>query len=227
MRKIWPRIESIEFEKEIEGLQASYCKLNLTETVEGYITKNIFTNELVASNSLDDPISYQFDTMGFILSMPKPHINTSHMHPRELSEYLMGTFHAVEHILIESGNSLTGGGANQIGGISMADTGQIFVYDGTEGGSGLSNLLFDSLAKGFARSLKILEECPCKREDGCPRCTYSYYCGNNNQPLNRLGAIESLKLVGKESTELDLNFDGIETFIIDPIISNALPNLHG
>lgn len=217
LRKIWPRIESIEFEKEIEGLSASYCKLNLTETVDGYLTKDIFTNRLIESKLLEEPISYQFDTMGFILSMPKPYKEINHMHPTERSEYLMGTFHAVEHILIESGNSLTGGGANQIGGISMADTGQIFVYDGTEGGSGLSNLLFNSLAKGFARSLKILQDCPCKRDDGCPRCTYSYYCGNNNQPLNRLGAIETLRLVGKESTELDLNFEGVETFVIDPV----------
>jgi DEAD/DEAH box helicase domain-containing protein len=217
LRKIWPQIESIEFEKEIDGLSASYCKLNLTETVEGYLTKDIFTNKLVETNSLEEPISYQFDTMGFILSMPKPITEINHMHPSERSDYLMGTFHAVEHVLIESGNSLTGGGANQIGGISMGDTGQIFVYDGTEGGSGLSNLLFNSLSKGFSRSLKILQECPCKREDGCPRCTYSYYCGNNNQPLNRIGAIEALKLVGKESTELDLSFEGVETFVIDPV----------
>ncbi|MHA2275134.1 MAG: DEAD/DEAH box helicase [Candidatus Kariarchaeaceae archaeon] len=224
LRKIWPQIESIEFEKEIEGLSASYCKLNLTESVEGYLTKDIFTNKLIEVNSLDEPISYQFDTMGFILSMPKPAAEINHMHPSEQSEYLMGTFHAVEHVLIESGNSLTGSGANQIGGISMGDTGQIFVYDGTEGGSGLSNLLFDSLSKGFSRSLKILQECPCKREDGCPRCTYSYYCGNNNQPLNRLGAIETLKLVGKESTELDLSFDGVETFVIDPVEFMTYPN---
>ncbi|MCE7734397.1 MAG: DEAD/DEAH box helicase [Candidatus Heimdallarchaeota archaeon] len=225
LRKIWPRIESIEFEKEIEGLSASYCKLNLTETVDGYLTKDIFTNRLIGSHLLEEPISYQFDTMGFILSMPKPYKEISHMNATERSEYLMGSFHAVEHILIESGNSLTGGGANQIGGISMADTGHIFVYDGTEGGSGLSNLLFDSLGKGFARSLKILEDCPCKREDGCPRCTYSYYCGNNNQPLNRLGAIETLKLVGKESTELDFNFDGVETFVIDPVELPFVPKL--
>lgn len=217
LRKIWPRIESIEFEKEIDGLSASYCKLNLTEKVDGFLTKDIFTNKLIDVQPLDNPISYDYSTMGFILSLPKPSKEINHMHPTEKSEYLMGTFHAVEHVLIESGNSLTGGGANQIGGISMGDTGQIFVYDGTEGGSGLSSLLFDSLSQGMQRSLKIMEECPCKREDGCPRCTYSYYCGNNNQPLNRIGAIETLKLVGTESTELDLSFDGVETFVIDPI----------
>ncbi|OLS22401.1 MAG: putative ski2-type helicase [Candidatus Heimdallarchaeota archaeon LC_2] len=220
LRKIWPRIESIEFEKEIDGLSASYCKLNLTETVNGFLTKDIFTNKLIDVQELDEPITYDYSTMGFILSLPKPYKEINHMHPTEKSDYLMGTFHAIEHVLIESGNSLTGGGANQIGGISMGDTGQIFVYDGTEGGSGLSNLLFDSLSKGMQRSLKIMQECPCKREDGCPRCTYSYYCGNNNQPLNRIGAIETLKLVGKESTELDLSFEGVETFVIDPIEIN-------
>jgi len=61
-----------------------------------------------------------------------------------------------------------------------------------------------------------MNECPCKRIDGCPRCTYSYQCGNNNQPLNRLGAIEVLNKYGKENTELQYNFEGYPSYVIDP-----------
>ncbi|MEM4756986.1 MAG: hypothetical protein QW254_02980, partial [Desulfurococcaceae archaeon] len=36
-------------------------------------------------------------------------------------------------------------------------------------------------------SYLILNKCDC--EDGCPRCVYSPYCGNNNQVLSRRKAI--------------------------------------
>jgi DEAD/DEAH box helicase domain-containing protein len=216
LRSISPEILSINFEAEINGLAAIYAKIKLTETVYGYSRNDIFTNKVLGMYNLDDPISYSFDTMGFILALPKPEKFVEGLDPKLRIEKLGGTFHAVEHVLIESGNSLTGGGSNQIGGIAMGDTGSIFVYDGTEGGSGLSKLLFDSLEKGLNRSLRILQDCVCGREDGCPRCTYSYQCGNNNQPLNRLGAIETLKQFGNSATELDLNFSGVESFVAYP-----------
>lgn len=53
-------------------------------------------------------------------------------------------------------------------------------------------------------------------ESKSERCTYSYQCGNNNQPLNRLGGIESLKQFGKYETDLDIDITGKETFIIRP-----------
>ncbi len=215
-RSISPEILSINYETEINGLAAVYAKIELTESVYGYSQHDIFTNKILGTYTLDDPISYSFNTMGFILALPKPDKFVEGMDSKTRMEKLGGTFHAVEHVLIESGNSLTGGGSNQIGGIAMGDTGTIFVYDGTEGGSGLSKLLFDSLEKGLNRSLKILQDCSCGREDGCPRCTYSYQCGNNNRPLNRLGAIETLKQFGSLSTALDLNFRGVESFVAYP-----------
>lgn len=220
-RHIFPKILSTYEEKSIDGLAAAYIKLQLTEVVDGYMKSNIFTNKVLGKYELDEAISYTFDTMGFILSLPKPEDYVSHLSDKEKEETLSGTFHAIEHVLIESGNSLTGGGSTQIGGISLADTGLIFIYDGTEGGSGLSKLLYDSLDRGIARSLMIMEDCPCKRVDGCPRCCYSFSCGNNNQPLNRLGGIESLNLFGKYETDLDIDITGKETFIARPDFSEV------
>ena len=37
--------------------------------------------------------------------------------------------------------------------------------------------------KALERSMNIVKECPCKNEAGCPRCTFSYRCGNNNETL--------------------------------------------
>ncbi|MHA1353415.1 MAG: Zn-binding domain-containing protein [Candidatus Heimdallarchaeaceae archaeon] len=129
--------------------------------------------------------------------MPKPQEILRNYPDKHDDELVTGTFHAIEHVLIESSEMITGGGSNEIGGISMGHSGAIFVYDGAKGGSGLSKLLFDRLDEALDRSLNILKKCTCKTMDGCPRCTYSYQCGNNNFPLNKYGAIESLTLVKK------------------------------
>lgn len=219
-RSMWPSIVDIEKEINLDGLSAAYLTLELTETVTGYYRSNIFTDRIIGKYTLEKPLQYKFKTKGFAIQFPRPEKILDDTLESKVQEVLGGTFHAIEHVLIESGNSLTGGGANQIGGLSMGDTGLVFVYDGSPGGSGLSKLLFERMEKGIFRTLKILEDCPCGRIDGCPRCTYSYQCGNNNQPLNRIGAIDSLKSFGKTSTDLNLDFEGVETFIASPFHSD-------
>jgi DEAD/DEAH box helicase domain-containing protein len=119
-------------------------------------------------------------------------------------EIYCGAFHAVEHVIIESSDMLTGGSAREIGGVSMGDSGIIFVYDGSPGGNGASKLLFTRFDEAFKRAKTILEECDCKSVDGCPLCTYSYQCGNNNSPLFKLGALDSIKqILGKTETDVD------------------------
>ncbi|RMG38682.1 MAG: DEAD/DEAH box helicase [Methanobacteriota archaeon] len=216
-RTMWPTVVEIDKEVDIDGLSAAYLTLELTETVTGYYRSNIFTDRIIGKYSLEKPLQYKFKTKGFAIQFPKPENVLEQTSEEKIQDVLGGTFHAIEHVLIESGNSLTGGGANQIGGLSMGDTGLVFVYDGSPGGSGLSKLLFERMEKGISRTLKILNDCPCGRIDGCPRCTYSYQCGNNNQPLHRIGAIDALQKFGTMSTELDFNFEGVETFIASPI----------
>ncbi|HEQ78532.1 MAG TPA: DUF1998 domain-containing protein, partial [Euryarchaeota archaeon] len=110
-------------------------------------------------------------------------------------EKVAGSFHALEHVLIEGSNTLLGGGSDEIGGISLGTTGMIFIYDASPGGNGLSRLLYSRFEKAVLRSRSILEECVCQRDDGCPRCTYSYHCGNNNKPLLKAGALSSLEKI--------------------------------
>ena len=112
--------------------------------------------------------------------------------PMDYEDFYAGTFHALEHVLIEASDALTGGGSQYMGGISTPE-GDIFVYDATIGGSGLSKLLFTRLERAFKIAYDVLKNCECRRVDGCPKCTYSYQCGNNNQPLNRIGAMNVLE----------------------------------
>ncbi|MEM1578449.1 MAG: DEAD/DEAH box helicase [Archaeoglobaceae archaeon] len=188
-----PRILAVE--ESIESpVQAHYALLEITLSVYGYIKRDLFREKKIFFY-LEDPVKFSFKTKGFLFSCPFPDGGGE--------EFYAGSFHAVEHVLIESSNALTGGGSREIGGISTQE-GDIFVYDGAIGGNGLSKLLFKKLNSAFLISYEILSRCDCGREDGCPKCTYSYQCGNNNQPLNRRGAKSVLeKILAGEKRETE------------------------
>ena len=85
----------------------------------------------------------------------------------------------------------------------------IFVYDGAIGGSGASKALYDRFEKVIERSLFIVKECPCKNESGCPRCTFSYRCGNNNEYLHKMASLEVFeRIFDKEKTKLEDPIEG-------------------
>ena len=213
-RSIFPVILAVNNVQSIKNLKVAYVDLKLTETVDGFTLKNLLTGEILDTQTLETPLKYTYTTKGLIFKAPYPESTVLEYLPKySETEILEGAYHAFEHVLIESGNFLTGSGANQIGGISMGSTGNIIVYDGAKGGSGLSKLLFDRLEKGISRSLEILRNCPCKRWDGCPKCTFSYQCGNNNSFLSRVAALESFAKVGSCITTFDLEF-----FSTEPIV---------
>ena len=182
-----PRVVRVEAEID-RPVNAMYCSLEITMIVHGYITRDVF-GDGKSFHYLDDPVSYTFKTKGFLFSAPFPE-------PEDYEDYYAGSFHALEHVLIETTDALTGGGSREMGGISTPE-GDIFIYDATAGGSGLSKLLFKRLNRAFEIAYDILRSCDCNRVDGCPRCTYSYQCGNNNQPLYRVGALKVAEKVLK------------------------------
>ncbi len=99
---------------------------------------------------------------------------------------------------------ITGGVSQDLGGISLGTSGLIFVYDSAIGGNGASKALYDRFEKALERAMFIVKECPCKNEAGCPRCTFSYRCGNNNEFLHKHSALEILERINDgEKTELE------------------------
>jgi len=57
-------------------------------------------------------------------------------------------------------------------------------------------------------------ECSCKSDSGCPRCTYSYRCGNHNEYLHKNAAIEILdRAVSGEQTEIDLDIQADRSLV--------------
>lgn len=198
----WPTIETV-FEKRIaNGVEVAFCKLHIQKKVYGYV--NIELGQEITQGEkvlLDIPLEYDFVTKGIVFHAPRP---LSVIETAEDEEYTEASgYHATEHVVIEGSNMITGGVSQDLGGISLGTSGLIFIYDGAIGGSGASKALYDRFEKALERSMYIVKECPCQNESGCPRCTFSYRCGNNNEFLHKLSALEILQRINNgEKTEL-------------------------
>ena len=198
----WPTIETILEKRIANGIEVAFCKLHIEKKVYGYA--NIELGQDVTQGKkilLETPLEYDFVTKGLVFHAPSP---TTILQKSIDKEYVEASgYHATEHVIIEGSNMITGGVSQDLGGISLGNSGLIFVYDGAIGGSGASKALYDRFETALERSKVIVRECPCKNESGCPRCTFSYRCGNNNEFLHKYSALEILERISNgEKTEL-------------------------
>ena len=198
----WPTIETVFERRVANGVEVAFCKLHIEKKVYGYV--NIELGQEVTQGEkvlLDAPLEYDFVTKGIVFHAPRP---LKVMEESEDEEYTEASgYHATEHVVIEGSNMITGGVSQDLGGISLGTSGLIFIYDGAIGGSGASKALYDRFEQALERSMFIVKECPCKNEAGCPRCTFSYRCGDNNEYLHKYSALEILERINKgEKTEL-------------------------
>lgn len=198
----WPSILEVYEKKVVFGVEVAYCALKIQKRVHGYA--NIEIGQEVAQGKkvmFDKPLEYEFLTKGFVFRAPRPSYILQKVEDEQYVE--MSAFHASEHVIIEGSAMITGGASQDLGGISLGSSGLIVVYDGSIGGNGASRILYDRLDNAFGRSLRILSECSCVSESGCPRCTYSYRCGNNNEFLHKPAAIEVMnRIVEGEKTKI-------------------------
>jgi DEAD/DEAH box helicase domain-containing protein len=109
-----------------------------------------------------------------------------------------GALHAAEHAAIGLLPLIASCDRGDIGGLSTAigpDTGlpTVFVYDGYPGGAGFAERGFRQAARWLAATADAIEACECPH--GCPSCVQSPKCGNGNDPLDKAGAVQVLRLV--------------------------------
>jgi DEAD/DEAH box helicase domain-containing protein len=199
LKEEWPRILSEIESKRVYGMEVKRVELEIEKKVIGYV--NVDINNPTAKGKpvlLQQPVAYRFSTKGIVFKAPTPD-QTLQRYAEQKEYALMSSFHATEHLMIEATNPITGGAAEDMGGISLGATGLIYIYDGAVGGNGATKALYDRFEEAHRSALEIVEGCRCELETGCPRCTYSYRCGNNNEFLLKIGAIEVLKKI-KEGT---------------------------
>ncbi|MCP8308843.1 MAG: DEAD/DEAH box helicase [archaeon] len=205
-----PSILKIMDKKLIMNIEIAYCELLIEKKVIGYVNFEIGSEGVKGQKVfLEEPVEYKFKTKGIVFRAPVPNKILNKASIERIEDIACSSYHAAEHVTIEGTNMITGGAAQDMGGIALGSSGLIFIYDGSVGGNGATRLLYDKIDSAFKRALKILKECPCKSESGCPRCTYSYRCGNNNEYLNKLGALEIFhRILSGEATQIGLPIPG-------------------
>lgn len=156
--------------------------------VTHYYRKQLFSDEVIQKVPLDLPeVELKTEAVWIVL----PYELTDKAIGRGID--LQGAIHAIEHASIGLMPLIALCDRNDIGGVSHPshpDTGgqaSIFIYDGYPGGVGLAQAAYDSITQLLEATLKAIEECEC--DDGCPSCIQSPKCGNNNQPLDKDGAV--------------------------------------
>ena len=168
--------------RKVYNLKVSYGELSVMDIVYGYVMKELWSGRTVSENLLKEELRYRFRTKGILIQVP--------FNPEWSSMSNAKAFHTIEHVVISVSRTIIGASHTDLGGISYP-SGHIYIYDTSQGGSGLSLLLMNRLEIVLKRALNLLMACKCI--DGCPRCIYSPYCGNNNEILSRRLALEVLR----------------------------------
>lgn len=178
-------IEEMEVRK-MGSLEVFRGRLRMKNRVTGYERKNIFNRTRLSRHDLDMP-EYIFDTEGLWLRIDKDTENNMESFGYDLA----GSLHALEHASIACIPLFALCDKGDIGGLSypfypLFKKPAVFMYDGYEGGIGLTKRAFDVMDEWFKAALTVISECPC--EEGCPSCIQDPQCGSGNQPLDKEGA---------------------------------------
>ncbi len=185
------KIISIDIRKYMKSLQLFHGRLRVKEKVTGYRRKEISTEVNLGEFPLDLPPTI-FTTKGIWMEVDEDILEEV----REKGFSTGGALHALEHSAIATLPLYALCDRMDLGGISYPfneelGAAAIFIYDGHEGGVGLTERGFHFVESWFESTLKLMEECPC--EVSCPSCTQDPWCGNGNEPLDKRGAILILK----------------------------------
>ncbi len=168
------------------GVAGTYGTVRVTNQVVAYGRTHVATGEVLEIVPLSLP-PVTLETKAIWWSIPQGAVDRAAIAAADLP----GAAHAAEHAAIGLLPLVATCDRWDIGGVSTAyhpDTATcaIFVYDGYEGGAGITERGFRSAARWLEATLETVANCPCPR--GCPSCVQSPKCGNGNEPLDKAGA---------------------------------------
>lgn len=169
----------------------SYGELEVSSQVVSYLKRKQPGGEVFAEEPLDLPVR-TLRTAGVWWVVPEE--NLTSMAPYDLG----GSAHAAEHCSIGLLPLVATCDRWDIGGVSTIrhpDTGEltVVVYDGHPGGAGLAARGFEAAREWLTATREAIVACEC--ETGCPSCVQSPKCGNQNNPLDKEGAVELLRIL--------------------------------
>ncbi|MFL6159697.1 MAG: DEAD/DEAH box helicase [Marmoricola sp.] len=174
-------------------IRLSFGAVRVTHQVVSYLRRRAITGEVLGEHLLDLP-ERTLETASVWWTVPDDVLDECGIDPLDLP----GAAHAAEHASIGLLPLFATCDRWDIGGVSTArhaDTGQltVFVHDGHPGGAGFSERGFHTAAEWLEATREAISSCTCT--EGCPSCVQSPKCGNQNNPLDKAGAIRLLDLV--------------------------------
>ncbi|NLN78375.1 MAG: DEAD/DEAH box helicase [Armatimonadetes bacterium] len=186
--RTYATVESQLDNRAIGSTEVCFGDVSVSHQVTHFWKKKLFSEETTDKTELDLPeVSLATEAVWIVL-------------PRALADKLigrgfdlLGTIHAIEHAAIGILPLIALCDRSDIGGVSHSshpDTDGlpvIYIYDGHAGGVGISRAAYDHIEELLEAALRAIDDCAC--DDGCPGCIQSPKCGNNNEPLDKAGAI--------------------------------------
>ncbi len=167
--------------------------VSVTNQIAGYLRRR-HNGEVLDFVELALP-PHTLDTMAVMYTVTPEALDDSDIGPLQIP----GSLHAAEHAAIGLLPLVASCDRGDIGGLSTAvgpesdGLPSVFVYDGYPGGAGFAEQGFRQANTWLGATLAAIEACECP--SGCPSCVQSPKCGNGNDPLDKAGAVQVLRLV--------------------------------
>lgn len=184
--------EIVETKVQRDGKSYAWAwgKIKITQKVTGYLIKMF--DKVVGGKELQLP-ERTFETTSIWID-----VNGS-------VRRSLGQLHALEHAIVGIAPIILSCDPSDLGGFSTENAPHsgkpaIFIYDGYPGGIGLSEKIFLQFSFIIATARDVLKGCKC--ENGCLSCCLSPMCGNDNQPMDKKGALEMSECLLEESNFL-------------------------
>jgi DEAD/DEAH box helicase domain-containing protein len=175
------------------GCRLSFGEVDVTHQVVSFLKRRQPGGDVLGEEPLDLP-ERSLRTAAVWWTVPDDALAEAGLAGRDLP----GAAHAAEHCSIGLLPLFATCDRWDIGGVSTAvhpDTGRltVFVYDGHPGGAGFAERGFRAAREWLTATRDTIESCAC--EEGCPSCIQSPKCGNQNNPLDKAGAVALLDVL--------------------------------
>ncbi len=196
-------VVSKEFKRQYGDLTIHFGELNVKKDYYKY--KKMQHSRVLGMYPLDLP-PLKFKTKGLWFTIPQNvKDELKRLYPDD-DEVFEGGLHGAEHALIGLFPLQVMCDRFDIGGMSTAyhrdtEDATIFIYDGYEGGIGISEKAVDVFVELLESTLDLIKNCKCR--NGCPSCIYSPKCGNDNKPLHKKATEYILQYMLDESLKND------------------------
>ena len=179
-----------------DKISTGFGKVKVEHEYYSYKVINAITQEIISRHPLKDIPIIEFETQAVWFEIP-----FEDQKELELAGFdLGGTIHAIEHAMIAMAPTLAQISRWDLGGVSIdfdpvKQQPLIYIYDAYKGGIGISEQLYQNLLTLMKLAYDLINSCNCKTDNGCPGCVMSPKCGNQNEPLDKNGALFLLSLL--------------------------------